>query len=174
VHFPNPTDVVTNPVRYWTDVALMQIEFGRQVYGMVASVNPYLPKDGYVIGAAELPVPVRRTKRTARRPMPRGATKGAATPIVAELPVSKSAVVKKTLTTKAAKPVAKAVAKGAAKGAAKASANPASKGELKVVAKAAPAVPAKAAPSPKRSRRPARKGVSLAPDLPPSKTTKTV
>jgi hypothetical protein len=170
VHFPNPTDVVTNPVRYWTDVALMQIEFGRQVYGMVASVNPYLPKDGYVIGAAELPVPVRRTKRTARRPMPRGATKGAATPIVAELPVSKSAVVKKTPVKKAATPVAKAVAKGAAK----ASAKPASKGELKVVAKAAPAVPAKAAPSPKRSRRPARKGVSLAPDLPPSKTTKTV
>ena len=170
MHFPNPTDVVTNPVRYWTDVALMQIEFGRQVYGMVASVNPYLPKDGYVIGAAELPVPVRRTKRTARRPMPRGATKGAATPIVAELPVSKSAVVKKTPVKKAATPVAKAVAKGAAK----ASAKPASKGELKVVAKAAPAVPAKAAPSPKRSRRPARKGVSLAPDLPPSKTTKTV
>ncbi len=73
MNFPNPTDAIANPVRYWTDVTLMQIQIGRTVYDIAASMNPYLPKDGFSIGAGK--TIVRKARRSAARSAPRRAAR---------------------------------------------------------------------------------------------------
>ncbi|MGI1661220.1 hypothetical protein ACRDNQ_03180 [Palleronia sp. KMU-117] len=48
--FPNPADAFTNPVRYWSDLAVLQIELSRQIYEAACLMNPYLPRVGVGVG----------------------------------------------------------------------------------------------------------------------------
>ena len=72
MHYPNPLDSMTNPVRYWTDVALMQMEVARMGWQMACVVNPLLP-----VGLFAAEVGVERGERTrkpaARKPATRRA-----------------------------------------------------------------------------------------------------
>ncbi len=185
MNLPQPTDAFTNPIQYWSDVIVMQIEISRQVYDAARLVNPFLPDLDFEPSGVVGPAPVRKSPRRAKR---KPAARKAVTPVTTLVPAKKVSPpapsvkgeikpVAKAKTVEA-KPATQAAAKSVPALARKTATK--SKPAPKTVAASAkpktdskPAVKAAAPRKPKSApaRATTRKAkVTLAPDLPPSTT----
>ncbi len=193
---PNPTDAFTNPVRYWTDVLVLQLSISRQVYESASLINPFLPRIDFGASVAGSPAPIRPAPgrapkrpaalktdaRVAKRAAPKAtadaSTKSAPNPKTKGRPVTKPAAMKKVAKKAAATPdkeAPKVASNSARNPEVKARVEPAAKPSTKHRTVSAPSAHkpvAAAKPKSPASRGTTRKTkVTLAPDLPPSAIT---
>jgi hypothetical protein len=143
LQFPNPTDALLNPVRYWADFYTMQVEFTRTTVDVALAMNPLLPEGDFAAFWTSIP--------------PRAAT---ATPSQKRVRRIDTKVVSATAPAKT--PVPKKRAQRTVKP------SPAVVEALKAETK--PSKTTRAEPVSEQRRRPARKTVTLPPGPPPGKS----
>lgn len=163
MHTPNPTDIVFNPIQYWTDVYKMQIELAEMTLAMVAVANPVLARAVIrgMPGTSDAPAsPTTANKSPAKQPST-GRNRAPEHLRVAEPAKRKPSSRKTARRAKTGRPVA-ARPKAASAPAAETSSN------------ASPAKAPAKAPRPQRKSQPARarQPAGVEPDLPAKPETK--